>query len=129
MIEITLENDQRISLFGIMSLNNLNNTRRKKTAKKCVSVDCGNENHNICIHDEVDTSAALGKQRTSSSSCLLNWDDVKLGFKKFKIKRWNSIGSWVVFFFTTIFTYCYNNINLFQFVSSRHLKPVAAQLI
>lgn len=25
----------------------------------------------------------------------LQWSDVKTGFKHFKIKRWNSIGSWV----------------------------------
>lgn len=26
----------------------------------------------------------------------IQWNDVKSGFKHFKIKRWNSIGSWVV---------------------------------
>lgn len=40
--------------------------------------------------------ATNSKHRTSTS-CLLNWDDVKIGFKKFNIKRWNSIGSWVGF--------------------------------
>lgn len=44
-------------------------------------------------------SATNSKHRTSTS-CLLNWDDVKIGFKKFKIKRWNSIGSWVGYLFS-----------------------------
>lgn len=26
----------------------------------------------------------------------IHWSDVKTGFRNFKIKRWNSIGSWVV---------------------------------
>lgn len=32
---------------------------------------------------------------TSSNGFSKQWNDVKSGWKKFKLKRWNSIGSWV----------------------------------
>ena len=38
-----------------------------------------------------------GSQRIKNETPrpTIQWNDVKTGFKHFKIKRWNSIGSWV----------------------------------
>lgn len=36
------------------------------------------------------------KGDNSRPHCGIQWNDVKTGLKHFKIKRWNSIGSWVV---------------------------------
>lgn len=42
-------------------------------------------------------SSTFGSQRIKSEAPrpTIQWSDVKTGFKHFKIKRWNSIGSWV----------------------------------
>jgi hypothetical protein len=40
--------------------------------------------------------------RSGDKKGRMNWDDVKMGFKKFKAKRWNSIGTWVRFFYEKI---------------------------
>lgn len=38
------------------------------------------------------------KSETPRPQCTgIQWNDVKNGFRHFKIKRWNSIGSWVLF--------------------------------
>ena len=36
------------------------------------------------------------KQDTPRPHVGIHWNDVKTGFRHFKIKRWNSIGSWVL---------------------------------
>lgn len=35
------------------------------------------------------------KSETPRPHCGIQWNDVKTGFRHLKIKRWNSIGSWV----------------------------------
>lgn len=43
------------------------------------------------------TSSVFGSHRIKNEAPrpTIQWSDVKTGFKHFKIKRWNSIGSWV----------------------------------
>lgn len=43
------------------------------------------------------TTKLFGSQRIKNETPrpTIQWSDVKTGFKHFKIKRWNSIGSWV----------------------------------
>lgn len=43
------------------------------------------------------TTTLFGSQRIKNEipRPTIQWNDVKTGFKHFKIKRWNSIGSWV----------------------------------
>lgn len=42
-------------------------------------------NKNVTISNNNNNNNGFSKQ----------WNDVKSGWKKFKLKRWNSIGSWV----------------------------------
>lgn len=41
------------------------------------------------------SSSQRVKQEAPRPHVGIQWNDVKTGFKHFKIKRWNSIGSWV----------------------------------
>lgn len=43
------------------------------------------------------TTLLFGSHRIKNETPrpTIQWSDVKTGFKHFKIKRWNSIGSWV----------------------------------
>lgn len=42
------------------------------------------------------STSVFGSHRIKSETPRPTWNDVKTGFNKhFKIKRWNSIGSWV----------------------------------
>ena len=81
--------------------NSINNNKNKNyynngTRKTATTLQFGNANVNSRFGNG--NAPQKDKHRTSTS-CLLNWDDVKMGFKKFKIKRWNSIGSWVNYIF------------------------------
>lgn len=83
-----------------IAISNSNNNNKKYynngTRKTATTLQFGNANVNSRFSNG--NAPRKDKHRTSTS-CLLNWDDVKMGFKKFKIKRWNSIGSWVNYIF------------------------------
>lgn len=84
------------------SNNNINNNKKyynNGTRKTAATLQFGNTNVNSRF---VNGNAPQKDKHRTSTSCLLNWDDVKMGFKKFKIKRWNSIGSWVNYIFSYI---------------------------
>lgn len=48
-------------------------------------------------NNKVKQSTLFGSHRIKNETPrpTIQWSDVKTGFKHFKIKRWNSIGSWV----------------------------------